>query len=336
MPVTGDSGRVGARRRFPFAVRGVTITALVVVVVLVLGAVLNVWLLDRRLERLDVDLAGSSAGGTTYLIVGDDSRQHLPPGPTDAFGYLPGDRADLLLALRVPDDGSTPTVMSIPRDLLVLNHDFALQRLTLTWMDGPQATVDALCSSLGLGIDHLIRVRFDGFTSIVDDVGGVDVTLDAPIRDTLLGFDLPAGTLHLDGALALLYVRARHLERFDGNTWVTVPNQRGEQGRTVLEQVMRNLDLSAWNPIRTERVVWRLAGAVAVERGTNILGLRSLRSALSRMGEADELKLPTGDASGEDDPIPFVNLGRDASATLQRMGAGGQGCPRATLLDSSR
>ena len=118
--------------------------------------------------------------------------------------------ADLVLVLRVPGDGATPHLLSVPRDLLVLGDDRGLHRTALTRLQGLQATVDALCQSLGIGAEHLVELDLAGFTKIVDAVGGVDVELPAATRDAVLyEFSFPPGVNHLDGAGALLYVRPR-------------------------------------------------------------------------------------------------------------------------------
>jgi len=322
----------------PFAERRwvIAATAVVSALALVAAAVgLDAWRLSRRIEHLDASMSGSAPGGTTYLIVGDDSRGHVPDGSRDVFGQMPGDRADLLLVLRIPDNGARPTLLSIPRDLLVLDRNLSLQRVTLSWMGGPQETVDALCRSLGLGIDHLVRIRFDGFTELVDEVGGVDIQFGAPTRDRVLSFDVLAGVNHLDGAMALSYVRARHLEQFDGTNWVALPNERATQARAVLEQVLARLDLSALHPLRTQRRLEMLTSSVGVERGTSLADLPGRIRALRRVGTSADAELPLGSVSGDDDPIPFAELGAGAGGVLRRAGAGGAKCRTPALAEAT-
>jgi len=300
-----------------------------------LGAILlggYVLVVRGRLTRIDVALPGSKPGGTTYLIVGTDSRVGVPRDQQAVVGSVQGERADLVLILRVFRDGSPPMLLSVPRDLLVLENDRGLHRLTLTWLSGPQTTVDSLCESLGIGADHLVKLDLAGFNSVVEAVGGVDVHLPAPIHDEVLNFDLPAGTVHLDGAMAMSYVRARHLETFNGVDWVPVPNDRAEQARDVLIAVARKAKPSVTHPLEAHRLVWALSGALAVDRGTGLRDLWRLADALRAVETSVDDALPaTIDDSG---PIPYAELTPGAAEALRRAGAGGRGCPHAALPEA--
>ena len=56
------------------------------------------------------------------------------------------------------------------------------ERLALTWLDGPSATVDALCGP-GIPTDHLVTVDLAGFAAVIDTTGGPDV--DVPETDAV-------------------------------------------------------------------------------------------------------------------------------------------------------
>ena len=67
-------------------------------------------------------------------------------------------------------------------------------------------------------IDYYATVNLDGFRSVVDEVGGVDIDNPRAINDPVyggwtdkrpIGFYLSAGVHHLDGQTALAYVRSR-------------------------------------------------------------------------------------------------------------------------------
>lgn len=301
-----------------------TISGLVVVAV-ALGS--YVGLLWSRVGYVDVDLPGSRSGGTTYLIVGTDSRAGLQTADERRqFGSVKGERADILLLVRVPDDGGTPVVSSIPRDLLVLEpgQRTGLRRLTLTWLDGPQATVDALCSSLGLGVDHLVLVDLEGFTEVIDAIGGVRLTFPDFMRDRVTGLEiLYPGSYTFDGATALQYVRSRHLERLATgsiDTWIRLPNQRGEQAREVLAAVARSTDLSIFDPVGFHNLAWAATDVVRVEDGAGLFDLRNAAGALTSIDVATDVAFP---AVTTDAPIPFAELIPGASLPLHRLGSGG-------------
>jgi LCP family protein required for cell wall assembly len=302
------------------------------IVACLLGA--YVLVLVGRIQHVAVVLPGSRPGGTTYLIVGSDSREDLDtPDGRRVFGTVRGARADILLLLRVPDDGGPSTLMSVPRDLLVLNEPgrpLGLQRLALTWLESPQRTVDALCRSLGVGVDHLAILDLEGFAKVVDAVGGIDVMIsDAPVRDATTGFNaLFPVRVHLDGIGALQYVRSRHLEHYDGTSWVPVANRRGDQAQQVIEQVGREAKLSPLHPLGTNAVLWAATGAVKVEAGAGVSDLRGLADAVRSVSAATRVELPVVNGDG---PIPFAQLGAGASPALRAVGAGGPACSPAEL-----
>jgi len=84
--------------------------------------------------------------------------------------------------------------------------------------DGPLPTLAReLGFLLGIPIHYYAAVDIDGFTRMIDEVGGVTVTVERAIRDgrydwldgSDLGFFLSAGTHTLDGRTALAFVRSR-------------------------------------------------------------------------------------------------------------------------------
>ena len=57
---------------------------------------------------------------------------------------------------------------------------------------------------------QVMEINIGGFRSMVDAIGGIDITQDVALYDSKLNFKLPAGTSHLDGNQALSFVRARY------------------------------------------------------------------------------------------------------------------------------
>jgi LCP family protein required for cell wall assembly len=77
-----------------------------------------------------------------------------------------------------------------------------------------KATIGKL---LGVKIHYYAAISLVGFMQAIDAVGGVDVTVHRTINDPLyndvaghrIGFYLAAGNYHMDGDLALAFVRSR-------------------------------------------------------------------------------------------------------------------------------
>jgi LCP family protein required for cell wall assembly len=308
-----DRSRRGARRRRPgklLAYVGVGVVA-----ALLVGLVADVVLLWFRPNRIDVSLPGSAPGGSTVLLVGTDSRAD-DRGADDDRRYgseqdNPGERADVVLAMRTDDDGSV-RLLEIPRDLLVVGEKGAPVRLTTTLLGGPSGLTESLCRSLGLGVDHVAEVRFPGLRSVVDAAGGVEVTTDRPLRDTYTKFELPAGRHVLDGNDALAYVAARRVEvQLPDGTWVpdgaSVGN-RSSKGAEVLRNLAERTSVSPAHPVAAQRLAWAASGAVAVDGKLSPTEVPGLLGSFRKLATAPTLRLPVAQ-SGKVVPIARLQPG---------------------------
>lgn len=81
---------------------------------------------------------------------------------------------------------------------------------------GPQLVADTIEYNFGVKIDHYVMVDFDMFTKIIDNLGGVDVEVTEKeakyINKTTRHTIESGGSVHLDGAKALVYCRIRKLD----------------------------------------------------------------------------------------------------------------------------
>ncbi|CCG04594.1 LCP family protein [Blastococcus saxobsidens] len=264
-------------------------------VLLVLGALtLDVSLVVFRVDRVAVALP--EGPGTTWVLVGLDSRAALPEGASvEDFGStdeVRGSRADVVLI--VHDSGEHTSAFSVSRDVVV-SRRASPGRLALSWLDGPQSTVDALCG-LGVAADHLVAVDLAGFAAVVDAAGGLDVDVPEPVRDRLAGLELPAaGPRHVDGATALAMVRSRHPEHLVGGKWVAAPEDpdgRATTAGTVVSALSGAVDSARWRPWRLQSLAWAASGALTVDTGTSTGELLALAGT-----ELDEVEvLPVGEA----------------------------------------
>jgi LCP family protein required for cell wall assembly len=282
---------------------------------------LLVW---QRIDRVTIDFPGSPDGGTTFLLIGSDSREFVSSSLDQAhFGSgedVPGERADVLLLVRVFDAGDV-AVLPLPRDLMVQLPQGAPVRLATTLQRGPQTVVDTVCRSLGVGVDHLVLLHFDGLRRVVDATGGVTVDVPAPQRDLVTGLTLDAGVNDLDGDEALAYVRSRHLEQFADGRWRTetpTADARARRARDVLTQVGANLDLTPTAPWASASKLWSLAGAVTVDDDASPFVLRDFSRELGGLAQARELQLPVSFHPGA---VPIADLlpsGRTTIESFQR------------------
>lgn len=145
---------------------------------------------------------------------------------TDASGYL----ADVIILALQPTSGGQPIMVSLPRDLYVWNEcKKALTRLNSglagcsTVASGMEMMAIMIEDYTGIPIDHMARTTFSGFSRMIDVMGGVDVCVDAPTRDTKSGLRLrKAGCVNANGKTALAWVRSRHPEERVNGDWVAV------------------------------------------------------------------------------------------------------------------
>jgi LCP family protein required for cell wall assembly len=278
-------------------------------------------LLQARADRVDVEM--TSGAGTTWVLVGTDSRTALPAGAaTSEFGTVedvPGSRADIVLVVH-RDRGRT-TTFSVPRDLVVRNG-LRPTRLALTWLHGPQATVDALCA-VGIPTDHLVAVDLAGFAATVDAAGGIEVQVTAPIRDPAAGLELrTAGRQRVDGRTALALVRSRHPEHLVDGAWTPAPldpDGRSAAAGTVVAALADAVGGAALRPWRAQSLAWTAAGALTVDRSTSITDLMSLAGS----DLSDVQTLPTG-LEGESGLIRPVTAETTAALTAAGLSCGGR------------
>lgn len=142
------------------------------------------------------------------LILGEDRR----PGQKRA-------RSDTILIARVDPDTQKVSMLSIPRDTRVRVPGHGMDKIThANAYGGPALTIETVKDFTGLPINHYMEVDFEGFTRVVDLVGGVTVKLDRAINDKKGASSsggvsnvtyIPAGKQTLNGQQALTFVRSR-------------------------------------------------------------------------------------------------------------------------------
>lgn len=320
-PADAGQGIPGRRPPRSGATRGrrgrLTAVLAVLGVLLVAGAT-DAAVLADRIDRVAV--TPTTGPGTTWVLVGVDSRSDLPAGAsTEQFGTtdeVPGARADVVLVAH--SDGDRSTVFSVPRDVVVTAGGVS-GRLALSWLHGPQSTVDALCG-LGIPTDHLVSVDLAGFAAVVDAAGGLDVDVPAPVRDSAAGLELTeSGRQHLDGRTALALVRSRQPEeRVDGR-WVPAPvdpDGRASAAGQVIDALVDQVQDSVLRPWRLQRVAWAASGALTVDDGTSARELTSL--ATLDLGPVSVL--PAGE------PVNGTLLRFPTAATAGALAAAGLSC----------
>ncbi|AMO59024.1 Putative transcriptional regulator YwtF [Mycolicibacterium phlei] len=195
------------------------------VLLLVVAVVAGGLWIDSSLQRTPAlaDYPGRPAAGagTTWLLVGSDSRRDLTPEQQAQLatgGDLGDGRTDTILLVHLPGllSDTPATLVSIPRDSYVEIPGHGSDKINAASVyGGAPLLVQTVEQVTGLRIDHYAEIGFGGFAALVDAVGGVQMCPAEPIVDPLAGIDLPAGCQELDGRSALGFVRTRATPRAD-------------------------------------------------------------------------------------------------------------------------
>lgn len=211
----------------------------------------------------------------TILVIGSDAR---PKGTREGGANVVGEpsRADTLMLIRT--GGFKSARLSIPRDTVVDIPGHGEDKINAAYaIGGPALTITTVERFLGLKVNHLVEVNFDNFPDFIDALGGVDVTLPKPVKAELDGgddaggtsIDLPRGTSHLDGRLALALARVRVNERDPGENDI----DRAERQQRILNAIRGKL-ISGSTFVRLPWVSWTAPKAIRTDMsGPTLLAL---------------------------------------------------------------
>ncbi|WKZ34708.1 MAG: LCP family protein [Anaerolineales bacterium] len=156
-----------------------------------------------------------------FLLIGSDRR---PTGTSH--------RTDTLVIAIVWHKQGQVSLISIPRDLWIYIPSVGMQRINTAYQSGESGRYpgggsgllkDTILHNLGIRIDHVAMLEFDGFRRIVDTLGGVDLPVSCAFTDWRLKdpsldptnennwwlYTVGPGQVYMDGDLALWYARSR-------------------------------------------------------------------------------------------------------------------------------
>ena len=156
-------------------------------------------------------------GATNILFIGSDSRKLKSKG----YGHEAGQRSDALMLVHFAKGNKRVEAVQIPRDTLTTlpackdtgSGAFAggaNLMINSALAGGPACSVRAVETLSNVHIDHFVQLDFDGFASMVNALGGVNVCLDKAMVDPDAKLNLPAGKQKLNGKDALALARTRH------------------------------------------------------------------------------------------------------------------------------
>ncbi len=155
-------------------------------------------------------------GNINVLLVGYGGAKH-------DGGFL----ADSIIVVSFDPREYSVSMISIPSDLIV-NSSGYINRINtiMAYSYNKHRDLDLAVESLaakvyeitGIPTTYHALIDFNGFVDLVDQVGGIDVYIPKKVYDTTYPgpnysyttFSINSGYQHLDGNIALKYVRSRH------------------------------------------------------------------------------------------------------------------------------
>ncbi|WDH79279.1 LCP family protein [Microbacterium esteraromaticum] len=178
-------------------------------------------------KELPPDIAAYE-GGFDILLTGVDTCE-------DKYAHLFGERCekrtgdatlnDVNLLVHVSAEPRRVTAVSFPRDLMVgipectdangtTRSAMSKQPLNAAYEHGGEkgglnCVAKTISTLTGEDIEFAAKLTFGGVIEITDAIGGVDVCLANPIKDSATGLDLAAGEHTVQGLQALQFLRTR-------------------------------------------------------------------------------------------------------------------------------
>jgi LCP family protein required for cell wall assembly len=167
------------------------------------------------------------------LLLGTDARVGEGPSRTDA-----------IILVHLNPRTNRVSLLSFPRDLWVeipghgygrINAAYAIGERTYGPGYGAALVKETVGNLAGVPVHNFLLINFEGFKTVIDRIGGIELDVPRPIDDAAYPMDeypgdvrtmqvhFDAGVQRMDGERALIYARTRHADNDFGR------NQRQQQ-----------------------------------------------------------------------------------------------------------
>jgi LCP family protein required for cell wall assembly len=256
-----------------------------------------------RIDTVDATPSGDRPGsqpGTTYLLVGSDSREGLTARQKREYGTgnAQGRRTDTIMLLHT---GSGPNLlMSIPRDSIVDVPGHGTTKINAAFaFGGPKLLEKTIENETGIRIDDYVEIGFAGFVDVVDAVGGVQICPQQAMKDKQANLDIDKGCQEAGGTVALGYARSRKTSGLGDIA-------RAQHQREVVSAVGSEA-ASPWtvlNPVRYYRLAMAGADSLRVGEDTGMIATMRFAWAMTRVNGTKGLTcgVPIADLAVNWDP----------------------------------
>ncbi|WP_040337370.1 LCP family protein [Candidatus Blastococcus massiliensis] len=266
------------------------------------------------------DVTGDGAA-LNLLLVGNDSRASASDEELAQLNTTANDgiNTDTMILVHVPADGSQASFVSFPRDSWVEIPGYDWDKLNAAYAygyqfeagdgateeqrraAGAQLLIQTVSGLSGVQVDHYAEVDLLGFFKLSEVVGGVEVNLCAPAKDSFSGVDLPAGPQTISGEQALAFVRQRH--GVPGEDFGRIVRQQTYIGAMVRKLLSDDVlfDLG-----KQRRLVEAAAESLTVDESLKLLDLAAQMQSVT----ADSVRFQT---------VPNLGPDREGSKSIVRL-----------------
>ncbi|MGZ4688663.1 MAG: LCP family protein [Acidimicrobiia bacterium] len=278
-------------RRHPFVTATVTVP---LVVALTLTGGFMLWLNGVRLpyasgavwfsvtKTAAADYAPAPDKPIFILAIGNDGR----PGETST-------RGDAIHLIGVNPTLRKATILDFPRDTGLPIPGHGVDKVNASHVYGGAALqAKTLGNAVGVEVPYTIDTNFDGFIGLVNDMGGLQVNVPEPMKDSFSGANFQPGPTTLSGAQALAYARNRH-------QFPTGDLRRSENQGYLILSALGQLRAANTGPVATLKLLANLGRHTQLEG----IGLDDLYT-LGRLGlsidpaNVRNIVVPVGAGSG--------------------------------------
>jgi LCP family protein required for cell wall assembly len=229
------------------------------------------------------------------LVVGHDAR----PGEI-------GSRADALHLIGMNPGEGQATILNIPRDTWVSIPGWGRDKINAAHLrGGPRLEAQAVGQLVGVEVPFVVSTGFEGFTAMVDELGGVELDVPVPMADANSGAYFDAGPNHLNGPAALAFARNRGVSGGDF--------RRTEHQGLLIVAALAKLRAEQPDPVKTLQWLAVLLRHGRVD-GASVMDLYRLgRLALSiDAANVRAVTMPGFLGSAANQSVVFVGAGADA------------------------
>jgi polyisoprenyl-teichoic acid--peptidoglycan teichoic acid transferase len=204
-------------------------------------------------KRLDANVAPVLANQSGMLLSHETSILLLGRDYENNDRRVGLNHSDSIMILRTDPSRHRLVYLSIPRDLRVPIPGYGEAKINAAMQVGGPAlvvrTIEGLTGS-ALRINHVMVVDFARFRELIDNIGGIDINVPAPILSNKFdcpysrsrcarwsGWRFAKGLQHMDGRRALIYSRIRENRLDPSDTDIT----RGERQQAVVRAAVSKL-----------------------------------------------------------------------------------------------